>query len=567
MRHKLNILAVCGLVFVAACTKHNTPPPPEEDMLYRVECFFQTRPDSAMQILDTLNLSVLSEKERAHYCLLRAKVNDFFGKRGSETDSLLQVAENYFAGSKDKYFEAMTYFTLARQYGFKSESKQTVLDYRLKALQSIEQCQHVDERLVRFSLKPTDEQNEIDRVKYAIHQRLGMSYAGTGYPREGVDHLKLSDRYYAETQNYRARIITIFPLGMSYLALGEYDSCLMCYQNGLHCAEMIGDSIEAAYFHSALAEYYLYRQETQHFDNEEDGMNMLHQAVAECQQGLEDLRHAEGMMAYSYRYELITNLSRAFFDLQQYDSCIHYGRMAVDMVGGNEDLVFQYKRLYRSYKALGDEANAALYADKLLDIDFDSGEEKKAVAEVKDEYDKQLELQRVEHEHQTKRLKLYLLIALLALALLLTWLFVIRYRKNKELETLRLREEQLRLQSEKERMKHENSENLLRRAMKIFADHPDDACERILAEFNATYPKSAERLKKAYPDLTEQEVGLCVLGYFPFRGKEIAQLMNMQEGTIYRYRTTIRKKTGTDDLKTLISRFLDRKGRGFCPFS
>ena len=33
--------------------------------------------------------------------------------------------------------------------------------------------------------------------------------------------------------------------------------------------------------------------------------------------------------------------------------------------------------------------------------------------------------------------------------------------------------------------------------------------------------------------------------------------MNMQEGTIYRYRTTIRKKTGTDDLKTLISQFLD----------
>ena len=103
-----------AVILLAACAKHNPTPPPEEDMLYRVECFFQTRPDSAMQILDTLNLSVLSEKERAHYCLLRARVNDFFRKRDSETDSLLQVAEDYFAGSKDKYFEAMTYFTLAR---------------------------------------------------------------------------------------------------------------------------------------------------------------------------------------------------------------------------------------------------------------------------------------------------------------------------------------------------------------------------------------------------------------------------------------------------------------------
>ena len=447
------------LSFMAACKPSSTPPP-EEDMLYRVECFFQSNPDSAMQILDTLNLSVLSEKERAHYCLLRAKVNDFFMKRGPETDSLLQVAENYFAGSKDEYFEAMTYFTLARQYGFKSDSKQTVLDYRLKALQSIGQCRHVDERLVRFSLKPTDEQNEIDRVKYAIHQRLGMSYASTGYHREGVDHLKLADRYYAEQQNYRARMITVFPLGMSYLALGEYDSCLMCYQNGLHCAEMIGDSIEASYFHNALAGYYLYCQETQHFENEEDGANMLHQAVAECRQGLDDLRLAEGMMAYSYRYVLITNLSRAYFDLQQYDSCIHYGRMAMEMVGGNENLVFQYKRLYHSYKAIGDEANAAFYADKLLEIDFDSGEEKKAVAEVKNEYDKQLELQRVEHEHQTKRLKLYLLIAVLALGLLLLWLFVLRYRKNKELETLQLHEAQRQLQADLDQLSAQQKEML-----------------------------------------------------------------------------------------------------------
>ena len=557
MRLFARTLFFLATVLLTACAKRQTPPPLEEDMLYRVECFFQSQPDSAMQILDTLNLSVLSEKERAHYCLLRARVNDFFRKRDSETDSLLHVAEDYFAGSKDKYFEAMTYFTLARQYGFKSESKQTVLDYRLKALQSIEQCRHVDERLVRFSLKPTDEQNEIDRVKYAIHQRLGMSYAGTGYHREGVDHLKLADDYYAETQNLRGRIITVFPLGMSYLALGEYDSCLICYQNGLHCAEMLGDSIETAYFHKALSEYYLYRQETQHFDNKEDSINMLHQAVAECRQGLDELRHAEGMMAQSYRYELISNLSRAYFDLQQYDSCIRYGRMAVEMVSGDENHVFHYKHLYRSYKALDDAENAALYADKLLEIDQDHGEERRAVAEVKDEYDKQLELQRVEHEHQTKRLKLIFLIAVLALALLATWLFINRYRKNKELETLRLREEHLQLQSEKERMTHEASENLLRRAMKIFADRPDDACQRILAEFNATYPKSFERLKKAYPDLTEQELGLCVLGHFPFRAKEIAQLMNMQEGTVYRYRTLIRRKTGTDDLKTLVSRFLD----------
>ena len=78
------MLIMLACLLLVACAKHKTPPPPEEDMLYRVECFFQPHPNSAMQIIDTLNLSMLSEMERAHYCLLRAKVNDFFGKRGSE---------------------------------------------------------------------------------------------------------------------------------------------------------------------------------------------------------------------------------------------------------------------------------------------------------------------------------------------------------------------------------------------------------------------------------------------------------------------------------------------------
>ena len=232
---------------MAACAKHEVPPQ-EEDMLYRVECFYQYHLDSANQILDTLNLSVLSEKERAHYCLLRAKVNDGLHKY-ADFDSLMQVAEKQFIGGKDRYFEAMT---------------QHVLDYRLKALQSIEQCQHVDERFVRFSLTPTDEQTVIDRLKYAIHQRLGMSYTNTGYHREGVDHLKQADLFYAEKQMDHHRTITAFPLGTAYLLLGEYDSCLMYYRIGLHCAETIGDTVEASYYYTALASYYLYCYETQH---------------------------------------------------------------------------------------------------------------------------------------------------------------------------------------------------------------------------------------------------------------------------------------------------------------
>ena len=81
---------IAFLIFgiLAACAQHEAPPP-EEDMLFRVECFYLNNPDSAMQILDTLDVSVLSKKERAHYCLVRMWVKELKDQYDSEVDSLL----------------------------------------------------------------------------------------------------------------------------------------------------------------------------------------------------------------------------------------------------------------------------------------------------------------------------------------------------------------------------------------------------------------------------------------------------------------------------------------------
>ncbi|MCQ2303340.1 MAG: hypothetical protein MJZ94_12055, partial [Bacteroidales bacterium] len=73
LKHLILSFAVFAALF--SCTRTDAPLP-EEDMLYRVECFYQQNPDSALQILDTLNVSVLSEKELAHYNLLWVKVNE-----------------------------------------------------------------------------------------------------------------------------------------------------------------------------------------------------------------------------------------------------------------------------------------------------------------------------------------------------------------------------------------------------------------------------------------------------------------------------------------------------------
>ncbi len=113
------------------------------------------------------------------------------------------------------------------------------------------------------------------------------------------------------------------------------------------------------------------------------------------------------------------------------------------------------------------------------------------------------------------------------------------------------------LQTKVEQATLHTKEVLQQRAMALYHGKEKDKLQRILAEFDGAYPKTYERMMAAYPDLSMQEYELCMLGYFDFRAKEIAQLMDLQEGTVYRYRSTIRKKTGADDLEALMGRFLD----------
>ena len=211
MKKVLSIVFLFVLAFVSC--KKPTAPSLQEDVLYQVEDCFVLKPDSVLQILDTLNLDILSEKERAHYCLLKVCVYDAFFKYDDETDSLLQVAQDYFVGGKDKYFEARTCEALSRIAFKTGKGKQYKLDWLQKAVESIDQCEHVDERFIRFCPKPTTEQDWLETYKYRLHWRLGMTYLDADYIEEGFHHLKIAESYFAEKQKYSMLSHSAFMLG------------------------------------------------------------------------------------------------------------------------------------------------------------------------------------------------------------------------------------------------------------------------------------------------------------------------------------------------------------------
>lgn len=552
---KIVFLMLLALLFACHGPQREAKPCPQEDVLYQLEGCCVRKPDSTLKVLDTLDISVLSEKERAHYCLLKARTRDALFFYDAETDSLSQVAKDYFIGGKDKYFEAMTYEALAHVGLKNGQGSQYRLDWRQKALQSIEQCQSVDKRLVRYNPKYATEQEFIDGIKHGLHWRLGMTYIQCGYKKDGIFHLQKAADYYLENQDEKMQCNAFYALADAYLSRKDYDSCMLYLQKGQEMAEKLGDKDLRVYYFLSMSKYYRYMYKDFDFENEGERENVMWQSIAECWKGLSLY---EGSM-FKYKDGFYSELSSAYGMLHQYDSCIYYAKKQLEFmermhqeIVPNQENAGIYLRIYKSYESLGDAKNALPYADRYLMMQRMMANEPQAVAQVKSEYDKKLEVMQLQNEQQVKRYRLYLLLALMLLALMLVLWLTFRYRKNKEIETLKYQEAYRQLQSKLEQASQHSQQVLQQRAMNLYKTKVDKTWERILAEFEMAYPQATEKLKMAHPDLTETERNIVILSYLGFRTKEEAEILNLSLNTVEKYRTNIRKKAGFDPVFHLI---------------
>ena len=546
---------IFGLLFtLSACT--NKTPPPQENILYQMEGFFSQKPDSALQILDTLTLGILSEKEYAHYCLLKVQTRDRFFLYDSVTDSLLKVAEDCFVGGNDKWFEAQTCEALSRIAFKEGYGEQRKLDWLLKGFQSIEQCRHIDKRFLCYSKNVESEQECIDNYRYKIQLRLGMCYLDNGYYKEGLYYLKPVNAYFSGKQDYSDWFNSAFMLGNAYLALEEYDSCQLCFEQGLDAAQRLEQAENVAYYHYSMSMLYRYQFDNKDYENEEEGQQLLHKAISECHQGLG--LYEESL--FRYKDGLYDELGRLYYQLEQYDSCLIYSEKRLEFLEQTHFKVVpsftnanNLFRIYKSYEALGNKEKAFEYADRYFEINSVWEKQPKAVEQVKNEYDKKLEMLQLQNKQQVKQFQLYLLLALVLLSLVVVLWLSNRHRKNKEIEMLRQEEAYRKLQSEFDTASQHSKLVLQQHMMSLYKTGEKDRLKRIFAEFAIAYPGALERMQAEHPELIEAERHIIVLSFLGFRVKEEAELLGLSSNTVTKYRTNIRKKIGsvpTSDLFT-----------------
>ena len=209
----------------------------------------------------------------------------------------------------------------------------------------------------------------------------------------------------------------------------------------------------------------------------------------------------------------------------------------------------------------GDSVKVNQYARFLVKEAADSGDKQARVSQLNDMFQSYLrEKQEIIELREREKTKRTTFVVLLSLALVLAVVtIVIRNRQRKrmavqeEAAQRRLNETERALKNQIGEAEQQAQTMLPQRVNDIYHSKVSNRMERIMTEFDASYPHALEQLTVAYPDLTQVELQIAVLNFLRFRSKEEADLLGLTESTIFKYRSNLKKKAGSDPISVLIA--------------
>ena len=258
------------------------------------------------------------------------------------------------------------------------------------------------------------------------------------------------------------------------------------------------------------------------------------------------------------------SLGSIYADIGQYDSALAY---LTPVFENREDAARQKVAapiLREIYQSRGDTVKAAQCALFLAENTAIRGERNAQVSQLNEMFQNHLEWERERAEaerrqaeqlaaqqHRKKGLTMAA-IGLLMLGLGLWW-WLTRQKREREAEAQTWQEKQQQLQTQVDEAAQQARAMLPQRASNLYHSDVPNRLERIMAEFEAAYPKALEQLTAAYPELSEVERQIAVLNFLHFRAKEEADLTGYTEGTTLKYRSNLNKKAGSDPISALVA--------------
>lgn len=364
----------------------------DNSVLLLADSLLQSHPGNALLLLEEMPApQEMGKADRAWYALLLAQAR-YKNYVPLESDSLIQVAVDYYEGGEDKERLAKSYFYTGCVYR-ERENLAVAIDFYLKALR--EMSQKGDSLFLSM-----------------IYGNLGDCYGEQDLNVAAIDAYKNAYAFCAALHNERA-LYALLKIGDNYLIKKDSDSASIYYQRAKLLTDSLQDSELKPVVYKNIAA--LYNEKGEY----EKANNYMSEAMG-------DMKGEESLYSvYCLKGDIMNHLNEK-------DSALHYWNLAkysLDI----KTKTSAFDKLFELNKERSRWREATLCADSFI-IYFDSLQGNAYRAEIDNLMDNhQLEIHKYEllKEHQLAKKKMTYCFWALVFGVVLIYMWRDRCRKNK----------------------------------------------------------------------------------------------------------------------------------------
>lgn len=556
-RYSHLIISVVFL-FCSCSQKHSTK---DEDLLRQAEEMLMQYPDSALGTLQAIeHTEKLSDAEYANYLLLQVQAHDKTGINIKE-DTLMYIPAKFYSKKKD-YFKAAQSYLYAGRVSLAQGDNETAITSLVYA-------------------KDYAEMTDSIRLLGTIYYNIGHTYSSIANFEKALSSFKLAQSYYTQSGNERGAIFIQDHIGNMVWHLDRPDSAIYYFQQVLDYAQKTQNDWYIGRMHRRLSSVY--------WDLEQYDKAKYHTQIS---MNLDN----EGDDAF-FNY---STLARCYLLEGKVDSASYYVEKIRETAHGNapEALLIYYDLSSQVLEKRNNYSAALKEAKEVIKLQSSISKEKRnsPIPYILEQHEKE----RIENEYNLvliHRLRLVIaVVVIILLGVLAAWFLMYRIKrrenelleakqtlntfedmlsqKDKQLKSFdhELSERDAQLSQQAEQLRNflmdkldiarkitqmnvvttNNTNEFMRQFQKVFGQNVMD-WKNIYPVINDLFDGFVDKIKTAYPNLTEKELRLCCFIRAGFKSDEQAVLLDYTQSSIRVKRTQLVKKMGFDNAEAFLS--------------
>ncbi len=541
------VVITIGVFFLGGCK----PQPEAPQLLADAQRFMENNPDSAMLLIDSLFYpeKSLRHEDYMRYLVLHVQAR-YKTNRPVADDTLVFRARDHYSDRLDKEprMAALAWFYSGCVYREREDYEKAMLHYK---------------KAETYATGTAD-----TALQGLIQYNLGDLFAVQDLFSKAQENYKAAARFYGEHPEKEA--YSLSAVGRMFLLDKNPDSAFFYFQKGLEAAKPTNDKVL---------------------------QSLLAQNTGVAYQQIGQYAEAERYFRQSYRYNRdkedqarsYLNLAKLFAQTEQLDSAAFYAGKLKNSVESSDDNYLKasaYKFLADWEKARGRDNEAFAYQNKRIHSLNRIMDDRKdqSVYEIEQKYNygqmQNFYNQRFIRFQQWLMGLMGVLLVVVVSLLFLFWRMLkeraAKLRMQENVNTLRATTIDLLSVEEESRLKEKVLKETLQWKLDVLKNTMHlrymmsereqktyqplfDSLDKILFDQNTKTPgmdirQTVEHLnpslrlfiRQQYPTLSETEYNVCLLSYASLSVQEVAFVLNQSEHTVYKARTRLNKKIGSD---------------------